>query len=127
MKPNYLYLTFFTIIFYNVFRLVGNAYLTQTDWYQNMVHDNLHHYQLGFILIPLSLLVFKKYSQIKNIIFAIAMGMIIDESMYLMQFFNLQNFDHSHIQGIIFEWLIFIVYSVLTLGHKNPPFSPPML
>lgn len=127
MKLNHLFLTFITIIFYNIFRFIGNIYLTQSNWYQNMIYDNLHHYQLGIILIPISLLIFKKYPKVKNIILSIAMGMIIDESMYLMQFFKLQNFDHSHIQGVIFEWVIFIVYSVLILGHKNPPFSPPVL
>jgi len=118
MSPSKFNLTVFaTLIFFNLGRFFGWKFFSQTVFWQTIMNDNLHHYQLGILLLVLTLFL-KKRKKIRDFILAIGSGMIIDESMYA--FYSLSpRFSHYSIIGIGFEFLVFAIFSVIVYKLKN--------
>lgn len=110
-------ITFITIGFLNLFRIIGWQFFFQSQWWLKIVTDNWHHYQLGLALCLLAVLVFKKKPIIRDAILAVGSGMVIDESMYV--FYPLNNsFSHYSWVGIVFELFIFSVFTLFVRRVK---------
>jgi hypothetical protein len=116
-SKKFLITTFLTIIFYNVGRLIGWTFLSQTALWDRLINDNLHHYQLGILLILICVLFYEKIGKWRGFILAISSGMVIDESMYLFYSLN-KNFSHYSIVGITFEFLVFIIFARVILRFR---------
>jgi len=112
--------TLYTIVFYNLFRVIGWSYFSQTGWWKGMVSDNLHHYQLGILLVFFAFFLLKRWPLIKDLFLAIGAGMIIDESTYILYPIN-NAFSHYSPIGIVFELLAFIVFTLLIFKVKKLP------
>lgn len=111
--------TFITLILLNFARIFCNKYCLQTQWYQTILYDNLHHYQLGIILILISFFILRNRRNLKRFFISLGIGMIIDESMYLLHPLGLTNFTHYHIEGIIFEFVVFGIYVFVFYKFKK--------
>jgi hypothetical protein len=107
-KPKFLLVTFLTLLSLNITRLVCQKLCLSMKWYQVILNDNLHHYQLGLVLIPISLLLLDRHQKLQLVVLAISLGMIIDESMYLIYPLN-NNFRHNTLTGTIFEFTVFLL------------------
>ncbi len=118
--------TLLILIFFNLSRLYCNRFCLQTNWYQAILNDNLHHYQLGLLILFLSLLFLRnKWTKLREVTIALGVGMIIDESMYLLPPLGFTSFTHNHVQGIIFELLVFSTYAFLRFrfNQASGPFG----
>ena len=111
--------TFITLVLLNFARIFCNKYCLQTQWYQTILNDNLHHYQLGIIIILISFFLLRNRQNLKRFLIALGMGMIIDESMYLLPPLGLTNFTHNHIEGTIFEFVVFGIYVLVYYKYKR--------
>ncbi|HCM81797.1 TPA: hypothetical protein DIS60_00280 [Patescibacteria group bacterium] len=112
-------ITLSILVFYNLARLFCSKYCMQTQWYQRILFDNLHHYQLGVILVIFSFMFLRNKRRLHNILIALGVGMVIDESMYVLSFLGLKNFTHYHLEGIIFEFLVFLFYAYAYLQFSK--------
>lgn len=130
MSPKkFVLITLCTIIFYNLFRVIGWSYFSETDWWEGIISDGLHHYQLGILLVFSAFIFLKKRLFIKDLLLAIGAGMIIDESMYALYQTN-NAFSHYSPTGIIFEFLVFIVFALIIFKvkkHQTGSNIPPSL
>lgn len=115
----HLLITLLTLIFFNIARIFCNRYCLQTNWYQIILYDKLHHYQLGLLILLISLLFLKTRQRLKRFLIAIGAGMIIDESMYLLTPLGFTNFTHNHIEGTVFEFAVFLVYALFSLYNTS--------
>ena len=103
-KRKFLWVTFVVLIFFNFSRFVGWKYLSETAFWKTIVYDNLHHYQLGLILLILAIFV----KRLRTLVLALGAGMVIDESMYL--FYPLNNsFSHGTLVGFVFEFFVLAI------------------
>lgn len=114
-----LLISLITLVVFNLARIFCSNYCLQTGWYQSILYDNFHHYQLGIVILLLSFFFLRNKKSLKVIFIALGVGMIIDESMYILPPFGLTNFTHYHIQGVIFEFVIFFIYAYLYLFFKK--------
>lgn len=114
-KVTFLLITLSTLIFYNLARLFCTTYCLSTHWYQVILYDNLHHYQLGIVILFFSFLLLKNRKKVKNVLIALGIGMIIDESMYMLFLLGFKKFTHYHVEGIVFEFLVFFIYAYIYL------------
>jgi len=114
----FLFITFMTLVFYNLLRFVGLNNFSQTNWWKEMNSDNWHHWQLGLLLIFIALIFLRKKQFLKNLLLAIGSGMVIDEIMYAFYPFN-SSFSHYSSLGIFFEFLVFIVFSLIVLRVRR--------
>lgn len=114
-KRKFILTTLVTLILLNLLRLFCQRYCLQTEWYQTILYDNFHHYQVGLILIPLAIFFLKRMRKTRDFILAISAGLIIDESMYPLYSLGFTTFSHYHWHGIAFEIAVFLVYSSLVL------------
>jgi hypothetical protein len=120
MSPKkFILTTLFTLIFYNLSRLIGWNYFSETDWWKSIISDGLHHYQLGILLVFSALLFLKKSLFIRDLLLAIGTGMIIDESMYILYPIN-NAFSHYSPIGIALELIVFIVFALIIFRAKKP-------
>jgi len=110
--------TFLTLVFFNLARAIGSRIFAQTEFWRSMLNDQWHHYQLGILLLFIIPLILRKKKVVRDFILAIGSGMIIDESMYIFYPFN-QDFSHYSIIGIVFEFLLFAIFSLLILKLKK--------
>lgn len=117
-SENFVLTTFFTLIYFNIARFIGWTFIAKTAFWNRLINDNLHHYQLGILLILICLLLHEKKENWRYFLLAIGSGMVIDESMYLFYPFN-KNFSHYSIIGIAFEFLVFLVFSAIILKLKK--------
>lgn len=119
MKEKQLFLvtTFTELIVFNLARVIGWKYFAQTKLWQTIVYDNVHHYQLGILLL-IGVYFFKKLGKVRTIVSALGIGMIIDESMYLFYFLD-KRFSHGTVTGIIFEFLIFAVLYLIVFNFER--------
>ena len=115
----FILITFITLVFLNLVRIFCNKYCLQTQWYQTILYDNLHHYQLGIVLILISFFSFEKQKNLKRFFVSLSIGMIIDESMYLLPPLGLTNFTHNHIEGTIFEFVVFGIYVLICYKYQR--------
>lgn len=111
-------ITFLTLIFFNIERIIGLRFFTQTDFWDRTISDKWHHYQLGILFLLIAFLIFRKKRKLRDLILAIGSGMIIDESMYLFYPLN-PNFAHYTPLGIGFEFLVFTVFSFFIIKFKK--------
>lgn len=108
-----IFTTFLTLVFYNLSRIIGSKVFAKTVWWQGMVSDNWHHYQLGFLLIIISFLMLRKKKTMKDLLLAIGTGMVIDESMFVV------GIKHYTITSVFFEMIVFIIYSLLIIKYRR--------
>jgi hypothetical protein len=118
-KVTPLLITFITLVIFNFARIFCNKYCLQTGWYRSILYDNLHHYQLGIAILLLSFLLLKNRKRLREILIALGVGMIIDESMYLLPPLGLTNFTHNRIEGTMFVFIVFFIYAYLYLFFKR--------
>lgn len=129
-KNRFNLIIFLTLVILNIIRFVCTQYCLGMKWYQTILYDNLHHYQLGILLIPLAILLLAKHKLIRDLILAISIGLIIDESMYLFYHLGFPTFSHYHWHGILFEFAVLVLfiftiknYSEINRMIKNNLFS----
>ena len=83
MKKNKFLITIFlTLVFFNISRVVGWRFFSETGFWTRIVNDDFHHWQLGIVLVVMALLA-RKYIRWFYLVVALGVGMIIDESMYI--------------------------------------------
>ncbi len=112
-KRKFLLITFFVLILFNLFRVIGVKYWLKTSWYRNLLNDCLHHYQIGLLLCLVSFVIAKQKRGLSLFILALAAGMIIDELMYITLIpLGFKSFHHYHWHGISFEFASFVFYSL---------------
>lgn len=116
-QKKFILITFLTLVALNISRVIGWKYFSRTALWQQIVYDDLHHYQFGILLLVIVFFV-KKLGTLRTIILAIGSGMIIDESMYLLYDIN-TNFSHGTITGVIFEFVVFFIVSAIVLKHED--------
>jgi len=117
-RKKFVLVTFSTLIFFNIARIIGWRFFAQTGWWDRTLSDKWHHYQLGILLSLIALLIFRRKEKLRDLILAVGSGMIIDESMYLFYPLN-ENFSHNSIVGITFEFLVFIIFALIVLKIKS--------
>lgn len=115
-KSKFILTTFLTIIFYNLARILGQKFFTSSWWWKRINNDQWHHYQLGLLLIIVAVILLKKKKFLKELLLAVGIGMVIDESMYLLYPLN-HAFSHYNLIGIIFEFIVFVVFSLTLLRY----------
>lgn len=109
--------TFLTLVFYTLSRFIGWMIFSQANWLKRMDSDNWHHWQLGLLLIFVAFFVFKRKQFIKDLFLAVGSGMVIDETMYALYPLD-SSFSHYSPVGIIFEFLVFLAFSLIVLKIK---------
>jgi hypothetical protein len=110
-KKGFLAVIFLTLVFFNISRVVGWRYFSNTSAWTTIVTDDFHHWQLGILLVIVALLL-KKYVRWYYKLLAVSIGIIIDESMYVFSPFYWQ-FNHYSWEGIAFEFLVFAILALL--------------
>lgn len=110
-----LFITFAILVFFNLSRLFCNTYCLRISLYQTILYDNFHHYQLGIVLFVLAFFFLRGRRKLRDFLISLGIGMVIDESMYLLPPLGFSNFTHNRIEGTIFEFVIFFVYAFLHL------------
>lgn len=102
---------FLTLVSFNLSRVIGWKFFADTRIWTRIVNDNLHHWQLGLVLIALALII-RKLTRKWYLLLAVSIGMVIDESMYLFSplYWRL---NHYSWEGIAFEFLVFITLSLV--------------
>lgn len=117
----FIIITLLTLVTLNLARVVCLKYCLYTPWYQMILNDNLHHYQLGIILIVVSLMFLRNKEKLRDFIVAVAVGLVIDESMYVLYAFGYKSFSHNQLNGTIFEFVIFSLYAfwVIRISGKS--------
>lgn len=116
-KKKFLSIVLGILILFNVSRFIGWKYFSQTTFWQRIIYDNLHHYQLGVLLL-IAGLILKNLKKLRVIIFAFASGLIIDESMYLFYPIN-KSFSHISPIGILFEFMVFLFLTIIIFYYKS--------
>lgn len=119
IPKKFAFITFLTILFFFLGRFMVWTFFAETKLWLRMNSDNLHHYQLGILLLLIAFLFLKKKPKLREYLLAIGSGMIIDESMYIFGFINSEIFNHYHPIGISMGFLVFIVYSLLIFKYKK--------
>lgn len=120
MKPEkFIFITLLTILYFFVGRFIGWTFLSNTEFWNRIINDNLHHYQLGIIFLLISSILLKKQIKLGLYLLAIGSGMIIDESMYVFEFINPTIFTHYHPVGITIELIVFLIFSAFILKNKK--------
>lgn len=122
----FILITFLTILYFILARIIGWIFLKDTRFWQRIISDNLHHYQLGLLFLLGGFLFFSKNSLLRDYLLAIGSGAIIDEAIYIFKFIN-PKFDHFHafysphkfLTGVLFEFFVFIVFSIIVFHHKK--------
>lgn len=106
-----------TLTVFNIGRIIGWRIFGQTDWWNGIIYDDWHHYQLGILLLLVTFLVLRKKRKLRDLILAVGSGMVIDESMYLLYPLN-ENFKHGSLVGIGFEFLVFAIFALIIFRFK---------
>lgn len=115
-KKVFLTTVFLTLVFFNISRIIGWRFFSETGFWTIIINDNFHHWQLGTVLVIVALLI-KKYVRRSYLLLAVSIGMIIDESMYLLSPLYWR-FNHYSWEGVAFEFLIFTVVSLVLFRIK---------
>lgn len=87
-------------LYSSIVRLIGWRYFANSKIFQTMINDNFHHYQLGLILIFAGLIAWRKNSNLRDTFFAIGVGLISDEFVYLFSFLNPKLLNHYTLTGL---------------------------
>lgn len=112
----FLILMFLTLLFFSLARIICQRFCLTNNLYQIILTDNFHHYQIGVLVLIISLMF---WNELKGKWFIpAAMGLIIDELMYLLYWTKLREFVNFHqyrLEGIIFSWVMFLIIVMLTI------------
>ena len=118
----FIFITFLTILYFFLGRIIGWTFFAKSKYWLIMVNDKLHHYQSGALLLLVAFLFLKPKNKLREYFLAVGSGMIIDESSYLLfnlKFDNSSPFSHYHPVGILTEFGVFIIFSLVVLKLKN--------
>jgi len=123
MTPKkFIFIAFLTIIFYFLLRFIGWEFFSQTKLWQRIINDNLHHYQLGTLLLLVAFIFLKRKPTLKDYFLAIGSGMIIDESAFIFKIINRDLFDlvwSSNPILIFWDLSVFIIFSIIIFKFKK--------
>jgi len=122
-----IFITLITLLALISFRIAGWTIINKTELWQGVTQDEFHHYHIGFILLVISFISWKRSSNLRELSLAIGSGLIIDEWIYVFKFFNPELFSHFHatytpikfIFGLVAEFLAFAAFSVIILKIGN--------
>lgn len=81
---NFCIIVLLTMVGYEILRFVGWTDFANTSTWNSMNTDFWHHWELAVILLISGLTIFKKSSTIKNILYAVGSGQILDEFTYVV-------------------------------------------
>lgn len=123
----FILITFLTILYFILARIIGWIFLKDTRFWQRIISDNLHHYQLGLLFLLGGFLFFSKNSLLRDYLLAIGSGAIIDEAIFIFKLINPNIFVYYNphysslkfLIGILFELALFIIFSILIIYHKK--------
>jgi len=124
-KKAFLITVFFTLVIYNLSRIIGLIFFSETEFWTGIINDNFHHWQLGMVLVIMALLA-RRHIRWSYLVAALGAGMIIDESMYLFSPLYLR-FNHYSWEGIVFEFALFAILAMALHRTKIREFRPPTL
>lgn len=68
-SKRFILITFLTLILFNVARIIGWRFLAQTYWWNTLLNDRWHHYQIGFLLLLVAFLILRKKKSLRNLTF----------------------------------------------------------
>lgn len=102
---------FLTLVVLNVTRVMCLRYCLNWIWYKRILYDDIHHYQLGILLIPIGFLVLKTYPRARTILFGVATAFILDELFFIMELFGMDPYFHrTFLRWVSFDLVAFIVF-----------------
>lgn len=84
----FLFIVFLTILAYRTGTYIIIYFWGNTTWWQGVYSDNLNHWQIGIVLLALSVFRFRS-TTLRQLLAAIGTGMIIDEISDLIKLFHL--------------------------------------
>lgn len=111
--------TFLTLVFFNLSRVIGFNFFAHTKVWSRIISDDLHHYQIGIILLILLLLLRNKLGRLKYPLTGMGAGTIIDESKYLF-YPSYWKFDLYSLPNVILEFTVFIIFALIVYWLPFP-------
>ncbi|MBI4035118.1 MAG: hypothetical protein HY381_01855 [Candidatus Chisholmbacteria bacterium] len=118
-KKTLILTTFLILTFFNFSRVIGWNFFAYTQFWQTIVYDNYHHWQIGILLLALTFLLRKNLGRLKYMLLGISTGMIIDESMYLF-YPSYWKFNLYSLPAIIFQSIVFIIFALIVYWLPSP-------
>ena len=108
--------TFITLVILNVARFICLKYCLNWGWYQRILYDNLHHYQLGILLLVVSFFFTRNLKRVRTLTYGIGLGLLLDELFFIVELFGMAPYFNQTVE----RWISFdiSVYLLLILIHR---------
>jgi hypothetical protein len=109
--------TFVTILLLNLGRFICSRWCMDFSWYQRILYDDIHHYQLGIVLLGVGFLLSRYIKRIRPFLFGIGLGLILDESFFVVELFGLPPYFNES----VFRWATFdaIAFLLFLFGYQR--------
>lgn len=105
---------FLTLVALNVARAMCLRYCLSWSWYQRILYDDIHHYQLGVLLLPIGFLLLKTHPRLKSLLFGVAIAFILDELFFVLEWFEMDPYFHrTFFRWMSFDLIAFLVFATV--------------
>ena len=103
-------ITFITLVILNVARFICLKYCLDWGWYQRILYDNLHHYQLGVFLLVVSFFFTRNLKRVRTLTYGIGLGLLLDELFFIVELFGIPPyFNESVSRWATFDAVAFLL------------------
>lgn len=112
-----------TLILLNIGRAIGGLFFYYTSLYQRVLNDEIHHYQIGLLILPIGHLLLKTYPRAKSVLYGVATAFILDELFFITEFFGVDPYFHrTFFRWMSFDLTAFLIFTILYELFKKREF-----